>query len=79
MPRQLNAAKGWASLGLSTESPNDAKRKAVRHALLRWHSDKFLAKFGTRVTQGGDGDRVAAKITETTRFLQGLLAEDKAR
>ena len=75
----LDTGGGWASLGLSTESPNDAKRKAVRHALLRWHSDKFLAKFGTRVTQGGDGDRVAAKITETTRFLQGLLAEDKAR
>ncbi|KAH8066986.1 hypothetical protein JL721_7981 [Aureococcus anophagefferens] len=52
--------------------------QAARAALLKWHSDKCHAKFGGRIGEA-DRERVAARITETTRFLQGLLAEDKAR
>ena len=66
------AALPWRSL-LSSLSSVSARKAAARRALLQWHSDKFHARFGDRVTQGGDGERVAAKITETTRFLQGLL------
>jgi hypothetical protein len=51
---------------------------ARRVARSAWHSDKFHAKFGGRIGEA-DRERVAARITETTRFLQGLLAEDKAR
>ena len=69
----LDTGASWAALGLASSAPHAARKAAARRALLQWHSDKFHARFGDRVTQGGDGERVAAKITETTRFLQGLL------
>jgi hypothetical protein len=55
------------------EGPADVKRR-LRSELLRWHPDKFVARFGARVA-AGDRDRVLAGVQHTSQMLTSMVAK----
>lgn len=55
------------------EGPADVKRR-LRAELLRWHPDKFVARFGARLA-AGDRDRVLAGVQHTSQMLTSMVAK----
>eukprot|EP00898_Chlorokybus_atmophyticus_P008887 jgi/Chlat1/89/Chrsp1S03201 len=49
----------------------DEKRAAVRREILRWHPDKFMQKFGSRLDRR-DHEAVLARVNVTSQMLHGL-------
>jgi hypothetical protein len=47
------------------------KRKRLRLELMRWHPDKFVAKFGARVGEA-EHDRVLQRVKEISQMLNSL-------
>eukprot|EP01045_Picozoa_sp_COSAG04_P021169 COSAG04_NODE_2249_length_4448_cov_3.413888_2_plen_117_part_00 len=55
--------------------PTAAERKAAyREATLRWHPDKFFARWAAFIAEG-DKDRIAERVAETAQ----LVAESRGR
>ncbi len=53
-----------------TSGPDEARRR-VRTELMRWHPDKFVAKFGARLV-AGERERVLDKVKHISQMLTGL-------
>lgn len=47
------------------------RKKRLRLELMRWHPDKFVAKFGGRVI-GKDKERVAEGVKRVSQMLNSL-------
>ncbi|KAK7247964.1 hypothetical protein SO694_00085171 [Aureococcus anophagefferens] len=80
-PTPTRGAKPFAEQ-FQKEASKGSRYAAARDAFWGGDDDETdyqeeCAKFGGRIGEA-DRERVAARITETTRFLRGL-AEDKAR
>ena len=61
-------ARGIILYGTSGEAE---KRKRLRLELMRWHPDKFEARFGGRVV-AEDRERVLQRVKETSQMLNSL-------
>ena len=72
-PLSLELA-GWHLCGLPPGAPRAEKRRAVKRALLRWHPDKLLQRFGARFA-GDGGDAALELAAATARELNTLNAE----
>lgn len=51
----------------------DEQRKRLRTELIRWHPDKFQARFGRRLAPA-DADRILARVVATSQVLNSLSA-----
>ena len=49
------------------------ERKRLRLELMRWHPDKFTAKFGSRLADD-DKDKILARVTQISQQLNALAA-----
>lgn len=60
---------------LGASGPADVKRR-LRVELLRWHPDKFAARFGARLAAGGPGQQEAAlaRAGQLAQVLTQVLA-----
>jgi len=47
------------------------KRKRLRLELMRWHPDKFVARFGGRVVEA-ERERVLQRVKEISQMLNSL-------
>jgi len=52
----------------------DTRRKVLRRELVRWHPDKFVAKFGRRLEED-DRERILQRVTKMIQTLTALHAE----
>lgn len=57
------------------EGPGDIKRR-LRAELLRWHPDKFEARFAARLPPAGSGERarIAAHVHEVSQLLTKMIS-----
>lgn len=60
------------SLGLDGGAA--ARKRAFRAASLRWHPDKFLQAFGSRL-HPGERDAILQKVTETSQAINSIFQE----
>jgi hypothetical protein len=58
------------------KGPGDVKRR-LRGELMRWHPDKFGARYGNRVTPG-DRERVTAGVRAVAQQLTGLMGSSSS-
>jgi hypothetical protein len=59
------------SIILYGTSGEGEKRKRLRLELMRWHPDKFVARFGGRVVEG-ERERVLQRVKEVSQMLNSL-------
>ncbi len=57
--------------------PPAARKAALREELMRWHPDKFGARFGARLAPG-DAARVAARVNIMSQTVAALFQDAKA-
>ena len=51
----------------------DERRKRARAELMRWHPDKFVAKFGTRL-RDSDRTKILHRVNATSQLLNTINA-----
>lgn len=61
------AEVGEERRGLSMQD-SETKRKRLRLELLRWHPDKFMGKFGSRLREG-DREAIMAQVKDIAHQL----------
>lgn len=54
----------------------EEQRKRLRLELMRWHPDKFQARFAKRIA-AGDRERVLERVDAQTKALNALAAKQK--
>jgi hypothetical protein len=57
--------------------PPASRKAALREELIRWHPDKFGARFGARLAPG-DAARVAARVNVMSQVVAQLFQDAKA-
>jgi NF-kappa-B inhibitor-like protein 1 len=55
------------------DSPPSEHKQLLRKEILRWHPDKFLQKYRSRL-QGPDHDRILARVNELSQALHQLYS-----
>ena len=55
-------------------SGNDERRKRLRLELMRWHPDKFEARFGRRL-RAADRSRILDRVKSVSQALNALAAD----
>jgi len=58
---------------MSHTKSNSEKKKLLKSLQLRWHPDKFLAKFGERLQPGGERDRIMARVMEICQLINASM------
>ena len=53
-------------------APIEKQIRIVRAAQLFWHPDKWQQKFGGRLRDGGEAERILERVTETARHVNAL-------
>lgn len=66
------------ALGVADAAPHDARKRAVREAVLCWHPDKWAQQFGDRLDAGGQRANVVARVTAVARDVHDLWTRLKA-
>ena len=73
VPWLLGTEEGTKAMILYGTNGKAEERKRLRLELMRWHPDKFVAKFGSRVVEG-DRQRVAQGVNSVSQMLNHLNA-----
>jgi broad specificity phosphatase PhoE len=61
-------------MGRGKGGARDAYRAAFRAAALRWHPDKFEARFGQRLAPGEPGEEVRARVQAVAQAVTDAWA-----
>ena len=71
-----NGSECWRVVGCDEHSDVADKKAALRAATMRWHPDKFFAKYGARIGKGGqvDGEAMLEQVKGVTQRLNELRA-----
>ena len=64
---------GMQAVALAGVQGADEKRRRLRAELMRWHPDKFAARFG-RLLHDGWAAQITAQVNQTSQVLNGLNA-----
>lgn len=65
---------GAQALILHGVSSAAERKKRLRQELMRWHPDKFVAKFGSSLISG-DQDRITEGVKRVSQLLNSLNKE----
>ena len=70
--------RGWGAHSAGRGGGPAARRAAFRRASLRWHPDKFAARFGARLPDPGVRAEVLARAQALAQALNEHLAARRA-
>lgn len=63
-----------SALGLELQRAKAERKKAFRELSLRWHPDRFLQSFGSRLHEE-DREAILSKVTEVSQAINALFQE----
>ena len=69
----MRCQTGMQAVALAGLQGGDEKRRRLRAELMRWHPDKFAARFG-RLLAECSVMQITASVNQTSQVLNGLNA-----
>lgn len=73
LPPSVDSLRDFFLVGVS--GPSDVKRR-LRTELLRWHPDKFGARFGARLEAAGQRKVTLVRVQQLAQVLTQVLGRD---
>jgi len=55
--------------------PATATKSRLRRMLLRWHPDKFAARYGGRIVGGEEGERIMSRVRAMSDAVNARWSE----